>query len=276
MALLYWILAIVIISLALYFFAWYGCDPAKISPNRFIYDIEENEKKISAVTDTKEKWLIIGTGFSGLGLAGALKRHAIPFDAIEKQDKVGGNWYSGVYNHVHILSSRATTEFKDFPMPNSYPDFPSGPQMCQYLKSYAQYFGLEKHIEFKTECKLARPIKGESGPYKDNYLWEVHLSNGEKRIYKGIICCIGHHWSKRIPKYPGQETFSGTIIHSKDYKNNDIFVNKKVLVVGGGNSACDINVEAARFAQETHSSMRRGYWFLPRTLFGVPFGKFNC
>ena len=101
-----------------------------------------------------------------------------------------------------------------------------------------------------------------------------------------------------MPSYPGQDSFEGEIIHSKQYKSYSKLMGKKVLVVGGGNSACDIAVESARFAAEAHSSMRRGYWycllsrlqknettttkknettttkkkrFLPRSVFGVPF-----
>jgi len=65
---------------------------------------------------------------------------------------------------------------------------------------------------------------------------------------------------------------SGEQIHSKDYKSPKILEGKRVLVVGGGNSACDINVEAGRFSKKVHSSMRRGYWFLPRCVFGAPMG----
>lgn len=73
----------------------------------------------------------------------------------------------------------------------------------------------------------------------------------------------------RIPShYPGE--FTGEVLHSKQYKNRDQLEGKRVLVVGGGNSACDLAVEAARFAKEAHISMRRGYWFMPRTLFGIP------
>jgi len=118
-----------------------------------------------------------------------------------------------------------------------------------------------------------RPLSKEERDEKGDFieLWEVKFSNGEKRCYKGVIICIGHHWDKRIPQNPGQSEFAGQILHSKDYKDPSMFIGKRVLVVGGGNSACDINVEAAKFADDTHCSMRRGYWFLPRTFLGVPF-----
>jgi cation diffusion facilitator CzcD-associated flavoprotein CzcO len=99
-------------------------------------------------------------------------------------------------------------------------------------------------------------------------LWEVELGNGEKRIYKGVIVCSGHHWDKRFPNYAGK--FTGEYIHSKDYKNPQQLADKRVLVIGGGNSACDVASEAARVGRSSDLSLRRGYWFLPKVLFGVP------
>ena len=78
---------------------------------------------------TAEKFCIIGAGFSGLGVAAAMTRARIPFDIIEASDDVGGNWYHGVYETAHIISSRKTTQYSDHPMPDDYPDFPSAAQM---------------------------------------------------------------------------------------------------------------------------------------------------
>jgi cation diffusion facilitator CzcD-associated flavoprotein CzcO len=59
-------------------------------------------------------------------------------------------------------------------------------------------------------------------------------------------------------------------MHSKEYKRPDVLANQRVLVIGGGNSACDIAVEAARVGLSSHISLRRGYWFMPKTMLGVP------
>src|SRR4051812_3943473 len=85
------------------------------------------------------KVAVIGGGFCGLGLGAALKRHGIEFDIWEQAGEVGGNWNSGVYDHVHIISSKKTTEYKDFPMPDDYPDFPSQKQVLAYLNSYVKW-----------------------------------------------------------------------------------------------------------------------------------------
>jgi uncharacterized NAD(P)/FAD-binding protein YdhS len=212
------------------------------------------------MTDCRDKFLIIGAGPSGLAMAKALKEAGIPYEQVEADEDVGGNWFHGTYQTAHIISSKKTTEFSDFPMPADFPDFPSRQQMCDYLRLYADTFDLRVNIQFKTKIVMVRPAEGE--------LWEIETANGECRIYKGVLVCNGHHWDRRFPSYEGN--FTGEYIHSKDYHSPEQLAGKKVLVIGGGNSACDIVSEAARVAQSAHLSLRRGYWFLPKTLFGKP------
>ncbi len=210
--------------------------------------------------DYSDKFLVIGAGPCGLGVAKALKEAGISYTQAEADDEVGGNWYHGVYDSAHIISSRKTTEYADFPMPPDYPDFPSQKQMGDYYALYADTFNLRENIEFNTKVVMCLP--------KDDETWEVELANGEKRIYKGVIVCNGHHWDKRFPEYEGK--FAGEWLHSKDFKKAEQLTGKRVLVIGGGNSACDVASEAARVSTEAHLSLRRGYWFLPKTLFGQP------
>ncbi len=209
---------------------------------------------------TEQRYCIIGGGFSGLGVAAAMSSHGIPFDLLEADDDVGGNWYHGVYETAHIISSKKTTEYSDYPMPDDYPDFPSAAQMLAYLRDYCDRMAIREHVQLRTFVEHVRPAPGDA--------WEVSLRGGETRRYRGVVICNGHHWDKRIPTYPG--TFTGELIHSKDYKSPDLLRGRRVLVIGGGNSACDVAVEAARFAACSHISLRRGYWFLPKTLLGVP------
>ena len=210
--------------------------------------------------DRSSKLALIGAGPVGLCVAKSLKARRIEYEQFEADDDVGGNWYHGVYTTAHIISSKKTTEYSDYPMPANYPDFPSAAQMLEYLRDYAQHFGLREHIEFETKLLMALPLP--------EGRWELTLAGGEKRIYKGLIVCNGHHWDKKFPNYPGN--FTGEILHSKDYKRPAQLENKRVLVIGGGNSACDLASEAARVGVSCDLSVRRGYWFLPKTILGIP------
>ncbi len=212
------------------------------------------------VEDRSHEMLVIGAGPVGLAMAKALKAHAIAYDHVEADEDVGGNWRHGVYDTVHIISSRRTTEFPDWPMPEGTPDFPSRRDMRRYLESYADHFGLRERIRFSTRVVWIRPVEDD--------LWEVRFADGRCARYKGVLVCNGHHWCRRMPDYPGE--FAGETIHSKDYRRPEQLAGRRVLVIGGGNSACDIVSEAARVAREAHLSLRRGYWFMPKTFFGVP------
>ena len=210
--------------------------------------------------NTSHKQLIIGAGFVGLGMAQALKAAGIAYDQVDGSDDIGGNWYHGVYETAHIISSRTITQFTHFPMPDDYPDFPSAQHMRDYLNRFADHFQLREQIELNRTVEYVRPI--------ENNLWEVTFVNGEQRIYKGVLLCNGHHWCKRFPEFEGQ--FHGEIIHSKDYKKPEQLRDKRVLVIGGGNSACDIAAEAARVSRQSVLSMRESVWFIPKTFAGVP------
>ncbi|MBE9050562.1 NAD(P)-binding domain-containing protein [Nostocales cyanobacterium LEGE 11386] len=210
--------------------------------------------------DTTNKHLIIGAGFVGLGMAQALKAAEIPYDQIDASDQIGGNWYHGVYETAHIISSRKITQFTHFPMPDDYPDFPSAQNMLDYLNAFADHFDLRGQIELNRTISYVRPV--------ENNLWEVTFVDGEQRIYKGVLMCNGHHWCKRFPKFQGE--FNGEIIHSKDYKHPDQLRGKRVLVIGGGNSACDVAAEAARVSAKSVLSMRESVWFIPKTFAGIP------
>ena len=216
-----------------------------------------NKQKALATT---HKQLIIGAGFVGLGIAQALKESGILYDQIDASDRIGGNWYHGVYETAHIISSRKVTQFTHFPMPEDYPDFPSAQNMLDYLNAFADHFNLREQIELNRKVSYVRPI--------ENNLWEVTFANQEQRIYKGVVMCNGHHWCKRFPKFEGE--FKGEIIHSKDYKRPEQLKGKRVLVIGGGNSACDLAAESARVGAKCVLSMRESIWFMPKSFAGVP------
>lgn len=212
------------------------------------------------MSETQDKQLIIGAGFVGLGIAQALKAADIAYDQVDASDDIGGNWHHGVYSTAHIISSKKVTQFTQFPMPESYPPFPSANNMLDYINQFADHFRLREHIQLNTKVTLVRPI--------ENNAWEVTFENGDRSTYKGVILCNGHHWCKRFPEFTGE--FSGEIWHSKDYRHPDQLRGKRVLVIGGGNSACDIAAEAGRVGAKSILSLRESVWFIPKSFAGVP------
>lgn len=218
-----------------------------------------------AAQDFSSKYCIIGAGASGITAAKNLKQLGIAYDHFEREDDVGGNWYFGkpnssVYKSTHLLSSKPLTQYTDFPMPAHYPDYLRQDQVCEYLRSYAKHFDLYPNITFNTSVEKVERT--------DDGLWDVTLSTGETRRYAGVVIGNGHHWDAKYPDFPG--TFNGQTLHTKYYKTPDVLVGKRVLVVGAGNSGCDLAVEAVHYADKVFHSMRRGYYFIPKFVFGKP------
>lgn len=210
------------------------------------------------------RFLVLGAGPIGLELAKALAEQQLPYDHVEATDHVGGNWAHGVYETAHIISSRKTTEYPDFPMPKHYPAFPGKQEMCDYFNAYADRFDLRSRIEFNTRVTQIRKVGAG---------WRVEFEGAiEARNYKGVFVCNGHHWDKNLPAWT--KDFGGEVLHSKDYKRPEQLAGKRVLVVGGGNSGCDLASEAARVSAHSEWSLRSGYWIMPKTWYGRPVIEF--
>lgn len=221
------------------------------------------------IEDRTDRVCVVGAGYAGNGVAYALKRAGVAYDQLEATGRIGGNWSHGVYDSTHLISSKKSTQYVEHPMPDDYPTFPSAAQMLAYLESYMDRFGLRENLELNTDVVAVQPVdvNGMAG-------WHVELAGGEVRHYKAVVVANGHYWQRNIPTYPGD--YTGREIHSKDYRRPaDLGPGPRVLVVGAGNSASDLAVEAAATFGTADISMRRGYWFIPKAIFGIPASEWD-
>jgi cation diffusion facilitator CzcD-associated flavoprotein CzcO len=215
------------------------------------------------------KACIIGAGSSGIAGAKVLHERGIPFDCLEASDRVGGNWVFGnkngmssSYRTLHINTSRERMEYSDFPMPKSYPDFPHHTHIAQYFNDYVDHFGFRDKIAFDTAVEHAAR--------RDDGVWEVAVAGGGTRVYDALFVANGHHWDPRWPepRFPG--TFDGTEMHAHHYTDQDAFRDKRVVIVGMGNSAMDLAVDSSYVAERTFLAARRGAHVIPKYLGGKP------
>jgi hypothetical protein len=215
---------------------------------------------------------VIGAGVSGLTACKALGDFGVPYVCFEASDEVGGNWYfqnpngvSSAYRSLHIDISKPSISFRDFPMPDRYPDYPHHTHIFEWLCDYADAFGLRERIRFNTRVQHA-----ERGPDGG---WTITLEDGGQECFDALLVCNGHHWDPRYPGFPG--SFDGPQIHSHDYIDPstplDLY-GKRVLVVGIGNSAVDIVSELARktVSDTVFLSTRSGAYVIPKYIFGKP------
>ncbi|MFJ8818876.1 flavin-containing monooxygenase [Amycolatopsis thermoflava] len=218
---------------------------------------------------------IIGAGCSGFTTAKRLRDHGIPYDCFEMSDDVGGNWYFGnpngrsaCYESLHIDTSTTRLQFEDFPAGADWPHFPHHSLIHQYFRDYVDHFGLRETITFDTAVEhAARQPDG---------TWRITLSTGEIRDYDALVVANGHHWNPYLPAYPG--TFDGPVLHSHAYRSPFDPVDmrdKRIVVVGMGNSALDIASELSHrsIARHVWVSARRGVWVLSKYRGGKPADK---
>src|SRR4029077_8005603 len=123
-------------------------------------------------------------------------------------------------------------QYPSLPMSNAVPDFPRHTDMLDYLEEYARRTHLLEHISFGTWVDAVRPAER---------AWDVTLRDGNSRRFDAVVVASGHYWDPNIPAIPGE--FSGTVLHVRDYRTPHPYTGRRVVVVGGAQSALDVAAE---------------------------------
>ncbi|XP_040216086.1 flavin-containing monooxygenase 5-like isoform X2 [Rana temporaria] len=225
---------------------------------------------------------VIGAGCSGLTAIKCCLEEGLEPTCFEKSGDIGGLWRfkdvpeddrASIYNSVIINTSKEMMCYSDYPIPEDYPNFMHNSKVLQYFRQYGEHFQLLKYIQFKTAvCSIRK-----HPDFLTTGQWDVVTeSEGkqEKHVFDAILVCIGHHTHPKLPlhSFPGIENFKGQYFHSRDYKTPEPFKNKKVIVIGIGNTAVDLVVELSAVAKQVFLSTRRGAWLINRVCDnGFPF-----
>jgi hypothetical protein len=153
-------------------------------------------------------------------------------------------------------------------MPEGTPDYPGHRHLLDYFRGYADTFGLMGRIRFSTRVTSAVPET--DGTW--NLTWEGPDGAGSGR-FSAVVVASGTLHTPFLPSFTGE--FAGEIRHSAQYKDAADLAGKRVLIVGAGNSGCDIAVDAVHHAAAVDISVRRGYYFVPKYVFGRPTDTLN-
>ncbi|HEX2160899.1 MAG TPA: NAD(P)-binding domain-containing protein [Thermoleophilaceae bacterium] len=225
---------------------------------------------------TRRRVCVIGAGSSGIASCQVLHARGIDFDCVEKGSGVGGNWrygndngMSSAYESLFINTSREIMEYATYPMPKSYPDYPHHTQIAAYFDDYVDHFGFRHKIRFRTE--VTRVQRAPDGGW-DVTARPVDGGDEQTERYDDVMVANGHHWDPRWPEppFPGELDDSVEVTHAHYYRSSEGYEGKNVLVLGIGNSACDIAVETSRVSKMTFLAMRRGAWIIPKYVGSVP------
>ncbi|MEU8898161.1 NAD(P)/FAD-dependent oxidoreductase [Nocardia sp. NPDC048505] len=205
---------------------------------------------------------IVGAGIAGLASAKVLSREGFPVEVFDRAPDVGGVWSATRrYPGLRTQNSRNTYHFSDFPMPEDYPRIPDGAQMQAYLERYVQQFGLRENLRLGTEVVAADPV--DSG-----WLLEIRDETGIHRTScDHLVVANGVHSEPDMPEFRGADKFQsagGYLCHSTDFHDAEWARGRNVVVVGYGQSACDIAEAVSHVAASTTVVARRLLWKLPR------------
>ncbi|HXQ33192.1 MAG TPA: NAD(P)/FAD-dependent oxidoreductase, partial [Anaerolineales bacterium] len=201
--------------------------------------------------------IVIGAGPAGLAVGACLKQAGIPCIILEQNDRVGSAWHHH-YDRLHLHTDKKHSELPYVPLLKEYPRYISRTQLIEYLETYSREFQLD--VRFHQQVISAR---------YDRDLWALQTQD---RLYlaTNLVIAAGYNREPILPNWNGQDLFPGTVMHSGQYKNGELFRGKKVLVVGFGNSGGEIAVDLWEHGAQVGISVRRAVNVIPRELFGIP------
>ncbi len=218
----------------------------------------------------KKRIAVIGAGLSGLVTVKELREKGHQAVCYERALGLGGvfrfNEKDGViWESCRLTSSGYLTAFSDFPVTLERAEHMHASEYIKYLEEYCEKFGVLEHVQFGQSVKSVRRT--------DNGRWIVRSSGNAgdlEEIFDAIAVCSGLHQDAHIPAFAGLESFTVETIHAAQYRRPSQVKNKKVLIVGAGESGADLAAEMSKNAVEAVLSLRRGVSVVSRTAFSKP------
>ncbi|SEG94621.1 Predicted flavoprotein CzcO associated with the cation diffusion facilitator CzcD [Thermomonospora echinospora] len=202
--------------------------------------------------------VIVGTGFSGLGMAIALKRAGVhDFVILEKADEVGGTWRENTYPGCacDIMSLLYSYSFE--PKADWSRMFPRQRELLEYIKGCVDKYGLRRHIRFGTEVTGAEYVDAADS-------WQVMTATGETFRTRVLVSAMGPLHRPSIPDLPGLETFTGRTFHSAEWDHDYDLTGKRVAVIGTGASAIQFVPQIAPKVESLTVFQRTPPWIIPK------------
>ena len=201
--------------------------------------------------------LIIGASVSGLASASCLKKQGIEYMICEKESQIVTPWRNH-YERLHLHTNKSSSNLPYKKFSNAVPRYPTRQQVIDYLIDYQINFNINPI--FNTEAKLIK----RTGDY-----WITETTDGTFKS-KYIIVATGPFGKPKAIYFKGMDTFRGKILHSYGYKTGKDFKGQNVLVVGFGNSACEIAIDLYEQGAHPSMSVRSPVNVIPRDILGIP------
>ena len=206
--------------------------------------------------------IIIGASVAGLACAACLKQQSIQYIIIEKEDAIAKPWRNH-YERLHLHTPKSLSNLPHKKFDKHVSTYPSRIDVLNYLEDYRSTFNINP--VFNTEALSI---------IKENAYW-ITTTNHKVYQSKFLIMATGAFGKPKAIAIKGMLSFTGKILHSYQYKSGKDFTNQKVLVVGFGNSACEIAMDLFEQGAQPSMSVRSAVNVIPKDLFGVPILKIS-
>jgi cation diffusion facilitator CzcD-associated flavoprotein CzcO len=206
---------------------------------------------------------VLGAGVAGLAAAKTLKQYGFDVTVYEARSALGGVWANN-YRSLCVLEPKWVYGYPDWPWPRDTPLYPPASHVRSYLEAYTQQFGIQDRIHLNT-----RVI--EAVPTGDRRWRIVAESDGERDTaeYDYFVIAPGMFNLKKVPDWPGKDTFEGELIHSSEFREGAQIENKHVVIVGFSRSAMDIAVDIVDTAASVTVLHRSIRWPVPEKILGL-------
>ncbi|MCW2608109.1 MAG: FAD-dependent pyridine nucleotide-disulfide oxidoreductase [Frankiales bacterium] len=200
---------------------------------------------------------VVGTGFSGLGMAVQLKQDGIEdFVVLERADAVGGTWRDNTYPGCACDVPSHLYSFSFAPNPDWSHVFSRQPEIRDYLERVTDEQGLRPYLRLSTSL--------DSGVWDDAAMvWRLETSAGPLTADMVVSGC-GGLVEPHYPDVPGVGTFAGPAFHSARWDHSVDLAGKRVAVVGTGASAIQFVPELQKTAASLTVFQRTPPWIVPR------------
>jgi indole-3-pyruvate monooxygenase len=206
---------------------------------------------------TETDVVVVGAGPAGLAVAACLQHRGIAHALLEKADHIAPAWRTH-YDRLHLHTNRALSGLPHFPMPRHLPKYPSRQQLIDYLEAYVAANRLAPQLGVAVA-----QIERENGRFlSQTSAGPIHS--------RAVVVATGYSHNPILPRWPGDDTFPGAILHSSAYRSGAPFAGQDVLVVGFGNSGGEIALDLIEHGARPKISVRGPVHIIPRDMLGLP------